>query len=69
MPSDVTVGVAKVDFVKRMEAEPLHTFTLKVVGVATYQLGKYGVAAKKLWESRASVGGGEGPQQLQRRKR
>jgi len=47
----VTLGVANEDFVKRMKAEPLETFTFKVVGVANYQLGNYGVAAKKLWES------------------
>ena len=47
----VTLGVANEDFVKRMKAEPFETFTFKVVKVANYQLGNYGVAAKRLWQS------------------
>ena len=47
----VTVGVANEDFVKRMKEDPFEAFTFKASGVATYQLGNYGVAAKKLWES------------------
>jgi acid phosphatase (class A) len=48
----VSVGVANEDFAKRMKSEPFEAFTFKVVGVATYQLGNYGVAAKMLWQSR-----------------
>ena len=47
----VTIGVANEDFVKRMKAEPFESFPFKVAGVAAYQLGNYGVAAKRLWRS------------------
>jgi hypothetical protein len=49
----VTVGVAKEDFVKRMKAEPFKAFTANVSGVAIYQLGAFGIAARKLWEQRS----------------
>lgn len=45
----VTVGVANEDFVKRMKAEPYDAFTFKAEGVAIYQLGNFGTAAKLLW--------------------
>jgi len=47
----VTVGVANEAFVKQMKKEPFESFTFKAAGVAEYQLGNNGVAAKKLWES------------------
>jgi acid phosphatase (class A) len=47
----VTLGVAKEDFVKQMKAEPFESFTFKADGVAIYQLGNFGTAAKKLWQS------------------
>jgi len=49
----VTVGVATESFVKRLKAEPFEAFTFKPKDVAIYQLGNYGVAAKKLWQSGA----------------
>ena len=51
----VTSGVAKEDFVKQMKAEPFEAFTFKPVGVAIYQLGNFGTAAKKLWQSQTSA--------------
>jgi hypothetical protein len=45
--------VANEECVKRMKAEPFEAFTFKMVGVANYQLGNYGVAAKVLWQGRA----------------
>ena len=50
----VTVGVAKEDFAKQMRAEPFDAFTFKASGVAMYQLGNFGTAAKKLWQYQAS---------------
>ena len=50
----VTAGVAREDFVKRMKAEPYEAFTFKADGVAVYQLGNFGTAAKLLWQSQAS---------------
>jgi hypothetical protein len=47
----VTFGVADEDFVRRMKAEPFETFTFRAVGVATYQLGEFAVAAKLLWQA------------------
>lgn len=46
----VTLGVAKEEFVKQMKAEPFEAFTFKPDGVAIYQLGNFGTAAKKLWQ-------------------
>ena len=46
----VTLGVAHEDFVKQLKAEPFTSFTFKADGVAIYQLGNFGTAAKKLWE-------------------
>ena len=46
----VTLGVAHEDFVKQLKAEPSTSFTFKADGVAIYQLGNFGTAAKKLWE-------------------
>jgi hypothetical protein len=48
----VTVGVAPEAFVKQLKAEPFEVFTFKPDGVAVYQLGNFGTAAKKLWQSR-----------------
>lgn len=50
----VTVGVANEDFVKRMKAEPFETFTFKAEGVAIYQLGNFGTAAKLLWPNQGA---------------
>jgi hypothetical protein len=46
----VTAGVALPDFVNKLKAEPFKDFTFKSVGVAIYQLGNFGTAAKKLWQ-------------------
>ena len=42
-----------------VKAEPFEAFTFKPTGVAIYQLGNFGTAAKKLWQSQA----GEPPEQ------
>lgn len=47
----VTVGVAQEAFVKQLKAEPFDAFTFKPDGVAVYQLGNFGTAAKKLWQN------------------
>jgi len=49
----VTVGVATEGFVKQLKAEPFEAFTFKPTDVAIYQLGNFGVAAKKLWQAGA----------------
>lgn len=46
----VTVGVARADFVKKLEAEPFETFSFAPAGVAIFQLGNFGTAQKQLWE-------------------
>jgi 2'-5' RNA ligase len=46
----VTVGVARADFVKKLEAEPFETFSFAPASVAIYQLGNFGTAQKQLWE-------------------
>ncbi|RJG08641.1 2'-5' RNA ligase family protein [Pseudomonas cavernicola] len=50
----VTAGIAKEDFVKQMKAEPYEAFTFKADGVAIYQLGNFGTAAKMLWQNQTS---------------
>jgi hypothetical protein len=47
----VTAGVAPEAFVKSLKAEPFEAFTFKPKQVAVYQLGNFGTAAKKLWQS------------------
>lgn len=44
----VSTGVAPTDYLDRMIAEPFVPFTFSPAGAAVYQLGPYGVAAKKL---------------------
>jgi hypothetical protein len=51
----VTAGVASEAFVKKMKAEPFEAFTFKPAGVAIYQLGNFGTAATKLWQSQSST--------------
>jgi hypothetical protein len=53
----VTAGVAREAFVKQLKAEPFQAFTFKPDGVAIYQLGNFGTASKKLWQSVASPRG------------
>jgi phosphoserine phosphatase len=50
----VTLGVAKEDFAKQLKTEPFEAFTFKPDGVAIYQLGNFGTAAKKLWQYQAN---------------
>jgi phosphoserine phosphatase len=50
----VTAGVANEEFVKRLKAEPFKAFTFKAAGVAIYQLGNFGTAAKMIWQNQAS---------------
>jgi hypothetical protein len=52
----VTAGVAPEAFVKQLKAEPFEAFTFNPEGVAIYQLGNFGTAAKKLWQSHATAG-------------
>jgi hypothetical protein len=47
----VTCGVATEAFVKQLKAKPFEAFAFKPIGVAIYQLGNFGTAAKKLWQS------------------
>lgn len=46
----VTTGIGPRDFLDRMLAEPFESFTFSTAGVAVYQLGQYGTAARKLHE-------------------
>jgi hypothetical protein len=44
----VTIGLATEEYLKTLLAEPFTDFTFSPAGVSVYQLGNYGVAAKKL---------------------
>jgi hypothetical protein len=44
----VSTGVASKDYLDKMLAEPFEKFTFSPAGAAVFQLGPYGVAAKKL---------------------
>ena len=44
----VTVGLAKLDDLAEIEAEPFDTFTFSPAGLSVYQLGNNGTAAKHL---------------------
>ena len=44
----VSTGVAPLDYLDKMLAEPFATFTFWPAGAAVYQLGPFGTAAKKL---------------------
>jgi hypothetical protein len=50
----VTAGIAAEAFVKQLKAAPFEAFSFKPAGVAIYQLGNFGTAAKMLWRNRAS---------------
>ncbi len=47
----VTSGVASEVFVKQLKAAPFEAFSFKPADVAVYQLGNFGTASKKLWQS------------------
>jgi hypothetical protein len=42
------VGIGRRDFVDALKAEPFEAFPVRAVSVSLYQLGDYGVAARKL---------------------
>jgi hypothetical protein len=44
----VTIGLAPEEYLKGMLTEPFEDFTFSLAAVSVYQLGNYGVAAKKL---------------------
>jgi hypothetical protein len=44
----VTVGLAKLDDLAKIEAEPFDTFTFSPAGLGVYHLGNNGTAAKQL---------------------
>ena len=46
----VSTGVAPREYLNKMLAEPFEPFTFPPAGVAVYQLGPFGTAAKKLKE-------------------
>jgi hypothetical protein len=46
----LTAGVATETFLKQLRAAPFEPFTFMPDGVAVYQVGNFGTAAKKLWE-------------------
>jgi hypothetical protein len=44
----VTVGIAPLDWLKEKKKKPFDTFTFGATGIATYQLGNFGTASKRL---------------------
>lgn len=44
----VTIGAAKITYLKQMLAEPFPSFTFSPAGASVYQLGTYGTARKEL---------------------
>jgi hypothetical protein len=46
----VTAGIATEAFLKQLKAAPFETFTFRSDGLAVFQVGNFGTAAKKLWE-------------------
>ena len=44
----VTIGVAPLDWLKELEKEPFDKFTFRAKGIATYQLGNFGTASRRL---------------------
>lgn len=44
----VTIGLAKLEDLEKIEAEPFESFTFSTAGVSVYQLGNNGTAAKHL---------------------
>lgn len=46
----VTTGLAPVDYLKKMLAEPFEDFTFSLSGASVFHLGNYGTAAAKLKE-------------------
>jgi 2'-5' RNA ligase len=44
----VTVGIAPLEWLEDLEKQPFSTFTFGAKGIATYQLGNFGTASKRL---------------------
>ena len=44
----VTIGVARISYLKKMLAEPFDAFTFSPAGASVYQLGSFGTARKEL---------------------
>jgi 2'-5' RNA ligase len=44
----VTVGVAPLDWLEKMEKKPFEAFDFSASGIAVYQLGNFGTASKRL---------------------
>lgn len=44
----VTVGIGPLDWLDELEQQPFSEFTFGAVGIATYQLGNFGTASKRL---------------------
>ena len=44
----VTIGLAPLDWLKEREKKPFDTLTFGAKGIATYQLGNFGTASKRL---------------------
>jgi 2'-5' RNA ligase len=44
----VTVGLAPLDWLQELETKPFDRFTFGAAGLATYQLGNFGTAARRL---------------------
>jgi hypothetical protein len=44
----VTVGLATIDYLDEMLAEPFEAFTFSPLGVGVFQLGNHGTARKQL---------------------
>ena len=44
----VTIGVAPLDWLEELEKKPFGKFTFGAKGIATYQLGNFGTASKRL---------------------
>jgi len=47
----VTIGVAEIDFVKNLQEKPFSKFTFSISSIGIYQLGNFGTARKKIWNS------------------
>jgi 2'-5' RNA ligase len=44
----VTIGIAPLEWLEDLEKQPFGTFTFGAKGIATYQLGNFGTASKRL---------------------
>jgi hypothetical protein len=49
MLSTGSVKMSRLATLKQLAPEPFEVFTFKADGVAMYQLGDFGTAAKQLW--------------------